>query len=658
MHGECENPRVIFKNRGRAVTLVDIQIDDQHPAYAPFIQQHARGHGHIIEHAETRTMAMGRMVGTARRVAGQTVGQGQPCRKDRAPRGKAGAARHRLAHRQADAPDFVAGQGAADHGVHISGTVGQAEPRLRHGLGHPEAVRRDEPLLDQDIAQPAEFRHGKPVTVRQTGHIGGVMDDGERRGHPANLPCPAALAKLQRAPKPEQDRMTQSATSDITRRAVWRLAWPIMLANVSVPLLGLADTAVIGNVGTTASLGAIALGAVLFNFLYWSFGFLRMGTTGLVAQAYGAEDGAALKATLARALVVAGVVGALILVAQGAIAALAFPLFAAEGDVEAMARQYFGIRVWGAPAVLGQYVVLGWFIGAQDSRPVLGLQLFQNLTNIVLNLVLVLVFDLGVAGVAFGTLIAEWLTFAVSTVILRRSLGRNEILRDTAPLSRAQVLEPRALIHTFAVNRDILIRTLLLIAGFSWFTAMGSRLGPTTLAGNHVLLQFLGFSAFFLDGWAIAAEGLVGRAMGRARQTDLNAAVRHSTELAVATGLGLTVLFLAAGPYAIRGLTDIDLVRNVAMTFLPYAALHPIIGVWCFQFDGIFIGATRSRAMRNAMIESFVLYLALWWALRPFDNHGLWISFLAFFGIRGVTLALRYPALKGSIDQHGSQSRA
>ncbi len=435
----------------------------------------------------------------------------------------------------------------------------------------------------------------------------------------------------------------------IDRHEVWRLAWPILLANLSIPLLGLADTAVIGNVGTTASLGAIAIGAILFNFLYWGCGFLRMGTTGLVAQAYGAEDGLELKATLARAFMVAGALALLLLLAQAFIGAAALPLLGAEANATVLARTYFDIRIWGAPAVLGQYVVLGWFIGAQDSRPVLVLQILQNSVNIALNLLLVLVFDLGVAGVALGTLIAEWLTLGVGLAFILLRLRRDALLREAPALARASVLDPPALLRTLAVNRDIMIRTLLLIAGFSWFTAMGARLGPEVLAANHVLLQFLSFSAFFLDGWAIAAEGLVGRALGQKRRHALAQAVRASTELAVATSLALTALFFLGGSWAIRGLTDIETVRAAALTFLPYAALHPIVGVWAFQFDGIFVGATRSRAMRNGMIESFALYMALWWALTPFGNHGLWLAFLAFFAARGVTLALRYPALKSSV---------
>ncbi len=443
----------------------------------------------------------------------------------------------------------------------------------------------------------------------------------------------------------QEAKGTREMAADITRGEVWRLAWPIMLANISIPLLGLADTAVIGNVGTTASLGAIAIGAIVFNFIYWGFGFLRMGTTGLVSQAYGAEDGLELKATLARAFLVAGAMGALLLVGQTVIAGYALPLFAAEQEVEDLARRYFNIRIWGALAVLGQYVVLGWFIGSQDSRPVLILQIFQNATNIALNLILVLVFDLGVAGVAFGTLAAETLTLILGLLMIRARLRSTPLLQDAPDLTHERVFDPPALIRTFAVNRDIMLRTLMLVAGFSWFTAMGSRLGPTTLAANHVLMQFLAFSAFFLDGWAIAAEGLVGRAVGRRSRTALDQAVRRSTELAVATSLGLTAVFFAAGPAAIRGLTDIETVREAAYAFLPYAALHPIVGVWCFQFDGIFVGATRSRAMRNAMLEAFALYLAAWWLLQPLGNHGLWAAFLIFFAARGVTLGRRYPAL-------------
>ncbi len=434
----------------------------------------------------------------------------------------------------------------------------------------------------------------------------------------------------------------------ITRRDVWRLAWPIMVANVSIPLLGLADTAVIGNVGTTASLGAIAIGAVLFNFLYWGFGFLRMGTTGLVAQAYGSGDMDELKVTLARALLIAWVLGLIIVVFQEPAADFAIPLFNPDPDIEPLARAYYDIRIWGAPATLANYALLGWFIGAQATRPVLALQLFLNLSNILLNLFFVLMLDMGVEGIALGTLIAEWITLFLGVLMMRERFVKLTGGILAAPLSWASVLDPAAMIRTFSVNFDIMIRTLLLIASFAWFTAMGSRLGSTTLAGNHILLQFLAFSAFFLDGWAIAAEGLVGRALGARNREALRRAVRLSTEMAVITSVGLTLLFFAGGPLAIRGLTDIEAVRQAAIAFLPFAALHPILGVWAFQLDGVFIGATRTAAMRNAMIASFALFMAAWWLLTPYGNSGLWIAFLGFFAARGITLALYYPGLERS----------
>ncbi len=436
----------------------------------------------------------------------------------------------------------------------------------------------------------------------------------------------------------------------VTRRSVWHLAWPIMVANISIPLLGLADTAVIGNVGTTASLAAIAIGAQLFNMLFWGLGFLRMGTTGMVAQAYGADDGTELKAILARALLLAAAVSVLALAAQGAILAGALLLFAAEGEVAQMARTYFDIRIWGTPAVVATFALLGWFIGAQDSRPVLVLQLFLNITNIILNMVFVLGLKLDVAGVALGTLIAEWLTLGLAIWLFRRRMAGHFEGRAHARLTWTRIVDPAALLQTLAVNRDIFIRTALLISAFAWFTAIGSRLGPVTLAGNHVLMQFLAFSAFFLDGWAIAAEGLVGRAVGAKNRSTLNRTVRLSFELAVANAAALSLAFIALGPLVIRGLTDIETVRAAALAYLPFAALHPILGVWCFQFDGIFIGATRSRDMRNAMLVSFAAFALVWWAMQDFGNTGLWIAFLTLFAARGITLAARYPALARSID--------
>jgi MATE family multidrug resistance protein len=435
-------------------------------------------------------------------------------------------------------------------------------------------------------------------------------------------------------------------------RRVMRIAWPIILANIAVPLLGVVDTAVIGHLGQTAPLGAIAIGAQIFSFLYWGLGFLRMGTTGLAAQADGAGDTAEVRATLGRALVIALGLAALLIALQRPLAAGAFMVFETSPEIERLARSYFSIRIWGAPATLVGYAVLGWLIGLRDSRSVLVLQVFLNALNIVLDVLFVVGFGWGVRGVATGTLISEWSAALLALAIVAFKLRSSGSLRGAAAVDLAALFRPRPLLATLRVNQDIFLRTVLLISAFAWFTRQGARAGDAVLAANHVLLQFLAFSAFFLDGFAFATEALVGQAVGRESRPQLRLAVRLSSVLAVATAAATTAAFALLGTSIIDALTNVGEVREVARRFLPYAVLHPVVGVWCFQLDGIFIGATRTADMRNAMIVSFCIYLGIWWLLwGPLQNHGLWIAFLVFFVARGVTLAVRYPALLRSVGE-------
>jgi MATE family multidrug resistance protein len=424
------------------------------------------------------------------------------------------------------------------------------------------------------------------------------------------------------------------------------IAWPIILANAAVPLLGIVDTAVIGHLGSAAPLGAIAIGTQVFSFLYWSLGFLRMGTTGLTAQADGAGDHTEARAVLARALLIAATLGAALIAGQLLLAFGALVVFQTSTEIESLTREYFFIRIWGAPATLTSYALLGWFIGLRQTRLVLILQVFLNALNIVLDVLFVVGFGWGVRGVAAGTLISEWSAAVFGLGLVALHLRRRRVSAHKERLSLARVVRPKEMLNTLRVNQDIFIRTVLLIAAFAWFTRQGARAGDLVLAGNYVLLQFLTFSAFFLDGFAFSAEALVGQAVGQASRARLTRAVRLSTGLAAGTAVLTAVFFAIAGPRVIDALTNVGDVRDLARSFLPYAVLHPLIGVWCFQLDGIFIGATRTKDMRNAAIVSIVLYLAIWYLLwDPLGNHGLWIAFILFFAVRGVTLAARYPAL-------------
>jgi MATE family multidrug resistance protein len=401
-------------------------------------------------------------------------------------------------------------------------------------------------------------------------------------------------------------------------------------------LLGVVDIAVIGRLPGPAYIGAVALGALIFTFVFWGFGFLRMGTTGLTAQALGAADQREIRASLGRALLIAAAVGAGLIALQWPIGAMAFAALDGSGKVEGLARSYFAIRIWAAPATLANYALLGWFIGLGQARTALALQLVLNLSNMVLDALFVLGLDMGVQGVAAGTLIAEVLAAALGLSLARRHLGR-----AGGSWSLPALLDRTRLVRTVAVNRDIMIRTLALMGVFVWFMAQGARQGDMLLAANAVLMQFVSVAAYFLDGVAFAAEALVGRAVGAARRAMLVAAMRLSTGWAAALAVVASLLFAILGPTMIDGLTIDASVRLSAREYLPWAALAPLAGVWSFQLDGIFIGATRSGEMRNAMLLSLAIFLVGWWLLRPLGNHGLWGALYVSYAARTITL-LRY----------------
>lgn len=427
----------------------------------------------------------------------------------------------------------------------------------------------------------------------------------------------------------------------ITHRRVLRIAVPIVLSNITVPILGAVDTGVVGQIGLPEPIGAVGLGAIILSAVYWVFGFLRMGTVGLTSQALGAGERGEVAALLTRALLIGGAGGL-------ALIALQVPLFwgalqasPASPEVEAMTRGYMRIRIWSAPAAIAIYGITGWLIAQERTRVVLLMQLWMNGLNIGLDLWFVLGLGWGVEGVALATFLAEWSGLAVGLWFCRDAFVRPE-WRDPA-----QVFERARLTHMLAVNGDILIRSLLLQAIFVSFLFIGSGFGDVTLAANQVLMQFLTFSAFALDGFAFTAETLVGQALGaRARDRLRRAAVMSSA-------WGLVIVLALSLAFALAGGTIIDLmatapeVRDRARLFLPYAVAAPVLGVAAFMLDGIFIGATATRDMRNMMAASFAVYAASLALLVPaFGNHGLWLALLVSFVARAITLGLRYPALE------------
>ncbi len=424
-------------------------------------------------------------------------------------------------------------------------------------------------------------------------------------------------------------------------RAVWRLSVPIMLSNLSVPLLGAVDTAVVGHLPEPHHLGAVALGSMVFNFIYWGFGFLRMGTAGLTAQAHGAGHPDEVRAAVARGLMIAGAIALVTVAAQGLIVFAVFDLVEASADVEASARVYVLTRIWGAPAALSIYVILGWFLGLQNTRATLYVQLWMNGLNIVLDVAFVVGLGWGVFGVALATVIAEFAGLALALWLMRDALRR-----IAGRLDWDRVWSRGRIRLTLGLNVDIFVRTVCLVFGFAYFTAEGARLGDVLLAANAVLMNFQLLMAHALDGFANAAQAMVGRAVGAADRAELRAAIRVSSFWAAVTAALFVLVYAVAGAGIVALLTGIEEVRIAAGEYLPWAAAMPALSVAAFQFDGIFLGATLGRQMRNMMIVSVAVYLVLCAVLIPlWGNHGLWFALAAFMALRGLTLGVAYPAV-------------
>lgn len=438
--------------------------------------------------------------------------------------------------------------------------------------------------------------------------------------------------------------MNTSADHPITHRRVLTLVTPIILMGLSTPLLGIVDTAVIGQLGEASLIGAVAVGALIFTFLFWAFGFLRMGTTGLTAQAYGAQDASEIRATLGRALLIAGVAGIGLLLLQLPLNWVAFQLVQGSDAVEQEAQTYFSIRMWSAPFTLANYAVLGWLVGMQQTRLAMVLQIFLNGVNASLDAIFVLHFGWGVAGIAAGTVIAEVATafvgLGIAITLLRHYAGR---------WSWAAISAWEKISATMSVNRDIMIRTLVLLLAFSFFTMEGARQGDTVLAVNAVLMQFVSFSAFFLDGFAFGAEALVGSAVGAKNRNRFSEAVKLTSLWAIILSVLLSSGFLLSGGFWIDFLTTSPEVREAARFYLPWAAFMPFISVACFQLDGIFIGATRAREMRNASFVSTGAFFVFWYLLLPFGNHGLWAALALFNVTRAFALGRYYPQLTAAL---------
>lgn len=431
----------------------------------------------------------------------------------------------------------------------------------------------------------------------------------------------------------------------ITDKRVLKIALPIVLSNATVPILGAVDTGVVGQMGLAAPIGAVGLGAIILAFVYWIFGFLRMGTAGLTAQALGAKEDREVTALLIRGLMIAGVAGLVYIILQIPIFWLAFQASPASEEVESLTQAYMEIRIWGAPATIGAYVITGWLVAAERIKEILILQLWINGLNMALDVWFVLGLGWGVEGVAIATLIAEWSGLALGFWMCRGAF-RGTAWRDSRLIFKARRLKKMA-----SVNSDIMIRSILLEIGFTYFIFRSSGFDDVTLAANQILIQFLFITAYAMDGFAFAAEALVGNALGARNR----GALRQGAIISFKWGMICVVILAAAfwfgGVAIINIMTTSEEVRTVAYGFLIWIALTPPLGCPSWMLDGIFIGATRARDMRNAMLISLPIFLIVAQFLVPaFGNHGLWASMLIFFMARGVTLGLRYPSLEAEAD--------
>ncbi|MGI9435433.1 MAG: MATE family efflux transporter [Geminicoccaceae bacterium] len=421
-------------------------------------------------------------------------------------------------------------------------------------------------------------------------------------------------------------------------KEAWHLAWPLILSNITVPLLGMVDTAVVGHLPGPHHLGAVALGASAFNALFFTVVSLRMGTTGLIAQAFGAGDRVEIEAVLLRALALAILLAGLMILLTTPIIDAANWIFSPTERVSEGLEIYLKIRLYAAPAALANMVVLGWLLGMQDARSPLYLMILGNGLNMALDVLFVFGFGWEVAGVAFATVIAEYASLALGAWLVWRRLGGFQ-----GGLGIKGIMAWRAIRRLIAVNRDIVLRSLTLQVAFVSLAALGSRQGEVVLAANTVLAQMNYLSAFALDGFAFAASTLVGRHAGARDRPAMRAAVIAGLHWSLVFALAITLIFAFGGGILIAVITDIEAVRATALVFLPYAVVSPLIGAVAFLFDGVYIGATRTAEMRNGMVVAVIMFGAVAWLLMPLlGNHGLWLAYLVFMIVRGLWLGIVY----------------
>ena len=438
--------------------------------------------------------------------------------------------------------------------------------------------------------------------------------------------------------------MNPSSTK-LTHKRVLGVAIPIVLANATIPILGAVDTGVVGQMGLAVPIGAVGIGAIIISAIYWLFGFLRMGTTGLTAQAIGSNDHSETSALLVRGILIGLGAGLVLIMTQIPLFSAALGIAPASFEVESLAQEYLKIRVYSAPAAIAIFGITGWLIANERTRAVLVLMLLINSINIVLDFVFVLRLGWGVEGVAYATLIAEWSGLFFGLWLARKGF-KNGYWKNWS-----QIFDRARLTKMAKVNSDILIRSVLLEIAFVSFLFLGSSFDDATLAANQVLIQFLNITAYAMDGFAFAAEALVGKALGAKNRLIFRRSAVMTSQWGFGSVVVMALAFYVFGNTIINVMTTAEDVRAVSYEYLPWMVLAPLVGAAAWMLDGIFIGATRTADMRNMMFISFCIYLiALAFLLPKYDNHGLWASLIIFSIARGVTLGYKYPKLEASVE--------
>lgn len=444
----------------------------------------------------------------------------------------------------------------------------------------------------------------------------------------------------------------------LTRRFVLAQSWPIMLANAAAPIVAIVDTIILGNFATTTELAGIGLGAVIYGIAYWGFGFLRMSTAGLVAQSDGINDTGAIQAHLARAIPLGLFIGLFVFSIQIPLMNGAFKLYTASDTIEGAAATYISARLWGLPATLASIALMGWFVGISRSGRALIMQIVLNAVNAGLSLYFVIGLGWGLYGVGIASAIAEWCGLAVGLALAFGEIRRRGGFDKTA-LSLTALLDLAALKKLGVTNSNIFIRTMALAFGFQFFGNAAATKGEVFLAGHHILLQFITMIALILDAFAHTAEAVTGSAYGARNKVRFDRAVRLTTEFSALFGILCGLVVLTCGGFVIDFITDDALVRKSAKTYLPYCALAPVIGFPAWQLDGIFIGTTRTREMRNAGLVAVIIYIGAHYLLEPkFGGHGLWMAFLGYYVARAITLAYYVPSINRYLDaEYANQGR-